>query len=222
MQRKVPLVSGEYYHVFTRSISRLIVFNSDHEYKRVLNLFRFYQIKDVTVKFSLLEKNLLTDEQYIDGFLLLNPNQEKLVQIVAYCLMPTHIHLVLRQLADQGISLFMGNVLNSYTRYFNLRHERKGPLWEGKFKNVLVRTDEQLNHLVRYVHLNPATAGIVNDPEQWSYSSYGEYLETRKNFRSISNSDGLFDMDPQNYRKFVLDQLSYQKEIASIRHLILD
>jgi putative transposase len=79
--------------------------------------------------------------------------------------MPTHIHLVLRQLKDGGISKFMSNILNSYSRYFNIKHNRKGPLWEGRFRKVLVGSDEQLLHLTRYVHLNPVTACLVDKPK---------------------------------------------------------
>ena len=221
MQRKVPLVSGECYHVFTRSISKLVVFSADYEYRRMLNLFKFYQVKDATSRFSLLEKNPFPDQKCVDR-LLFGKNQEKLVDVLAYCLMPTHIHLVLKQLVDNGISVFVGNVLNSYTRYFNLRHERRGPLWEGKFKNVLVKTDEQLSHLVRYVHLNPAVAGIVKDPEEWAYSSYRDYLEGGKNIQTISSFDKVLEVDSKNYRRFVMDQLSYQKELAVIKSLLLD
>ena len=70
----------------------------------------------------------------------------------------------------------MRRLLNSYTRYFNEKIKRKGPLWEGRFKKVLVNSDEQLLHLTRYVHLNPVSAGIVEKPEDWPCSSYREYI----------------------------------------------
>jgi hypothetical protein len=63
--------------------------------------------------------------------------------------MPTPFHLVLGQAADQGIFRFISNTQNSYTRYFNTKPGRKGPLWEGRSKSVLVKADEQLPHLTR-------------------------------------------------------------------------
>ncbi len=78
--------------------------------------------------------------------------------------MPTHIHLILKQLKEDGISAYMSKILNSYTCYFNRRTKRKGPLWESRFKRVEVTSDEQLLHLTRYIHLNPVTAHIVEEP----------------------------------------------------------
>ena len=71
----------------------------------------------------------------------------------------------------------MGDILNSYSRYFNTKQKRKGPLWEGRFENVLIKTDEQLLHLTRYIHLNPVTAYLVDQAKDWQASSYNEYLE---------------------------------------------
>ena len=76
------------------------------------------------------------------------------MEIICYCLMPNHLHLLLRQLMDGGISKFMSNFANSYTRYFNTKSKRKGPVFEGKFKAKRIETDEQLLHLSRHIHLN--------------------------------------------------------------------
>ena len=135
--------------------------------------------------------------------------------------MPTHIHLMLKQLEENGISRFMNNVLNSYTRYFNLRHKRKGPLWEGRFKSKLVKSDEQLLHLSRYIHLNPVTAYLTDQPELWQYSSYKEYLCFEKELR-ICNFNELINMPPVNYKKFVEDGVSYQRDLAQIKDLIME
>ena len=134
--------------------------------------------------------------------------------------MPTHLHLVLKQLMNKGISLYMGKILNSYSHFFNIKHQRKGPLWESKFKNVLVEDDDQLFHLTRYVHLNPVTSFLVEKPSQWHYSSYLEYISKNKNQR-ISCTD-LIEISPIEYKKFVEDQISYQRELAKIKKVILD
>ncbi|MEE8423717.1 MAG: transposase, partial [Thermodesulfobacteriota bacterium] len=143
-----------------------------------------------------------------------------LVEVIAFCLMPTHLHLILKQMKENGISSFMGNTLNSYTRSFNTKYKRKGPLWEGRFKSVLVDSDEQLLHLTRYLHLNPVTAYLVNKPEEWSASSYQEYVSKVNNNR-ICKFDDLLEIDPAAYREFVSDRVSYQRELASIKELLL-
>lgn len=148
----------------------------------------------------------------------------KSVEIVSYGIMPTHIHLTLKQLVDDGISKYMSRVLNSYSKYFNIHHLRKGPLWESTFKSVLVETDEQLLHLTRYHHLNATSAGFVKIPEDWAYSSYNEYLEVSND----TYADGFCDfkeiitLNPKQYKKFVDDRIDYQKKISSIKHLLFE
>ena len=217
--RKDSLVVGEIYHIFNKSIAEYIIFNNDSEFSRMMNVIRYYQKVKPAIKFSDFIKPTNVKQNYpnIDFSLL---KGEKLIEIIAYCLMPTHIHLILKQLKRNGISTFMGNTLNSYTRYFNTKHKRKGPLWEGKFKNMLVKTDEQLVHLTRYIHLNPATAYLVDKPEKWPWSSYKEYLLETKT--KICKYDDILDIEANTYRKFVEDRIFYQRELANIRNLLLD
>jgi putative transposase len=136
--------------------------------------------------------------------------------------MPTHVHFVLKQLSENGISIFIGNLLNSYTRYFNTKHKRKGPLWEGRFKSVLVREQGQLLHLTRYVHLNPVTAGLVDKPEEWAASSYREYIGIVSGKNRICDFKGVLDIDRRRYAKFVEDRIAYQRQLAWMRKLILE
>ena len=135
--------------------------------------------------------------------------------------MPTHIHLVLKQLVNSGVSSFMNILLNSFARYFNLSHNRHGPLWESRFKNVLIETDEQLLHLTRYVHLNPTSAGLVELPNEWNYSSYLEYLGERSS-KGICNWEGILEIQPNNYQKFVNGRTSYQRSLSQIKHLLIE
>lgn len=148
--------------------------------------------------------------------------RDKLVDIIAYCIMPTHFHLILKQLKDKGISTFISLISNSYTRYFNIKHKRKGPLWEKEFQNVLVSTDEQLLHLTRYVHLNPVTAFLVDKPQDWPFSSYKEFLGEVKEDDKICSFENILDITPKEYKTFVDDRISYQRELGKIRHLLLE
>jgi putative transposase len=134
--------------------------------------------------------------------------------------MPTHLHLILKQLKHNGISIFMNNILNSYTRYFNTKHKRKGPLWEARFKNILIEKDEYLLHLTRYIHLNPVTASLINKPEDWLASSYREYIE--KNAEKICQYDDVLKTEPISYKQFVDDRISYQRELAKIKQYLFD
>ena len=104
---------------------------------------------------------------------------QKLVSIISFCLMPNHFHFLLRQNIDNGISKFIGLFENSFTRYFNTRHERVGPLFLDQFKSIRMETDEQLMHVSRYIHLNPYTSYVVKDVDsliKYPYSSLPEFL----------------------------------------------
>lgn len=221
MKRKNQLTDGRIYHIFSRSIAEFKIFNSDNDFRRMLHLLAFFQVKEPPTSFSVyirLEK--VQREGFEKCFALIAKDQEKCVQIIAYCLMPTHIHLILKQLTPSGISIFMSNVLNSYTRYFNTKHHRKGPLWESKFQNVLVDTDEQLLHLTRYIHLNPTSASLVKKPQDWKFSSYKEYLNDTN--YPICQFEDLLEIQPKEYKKFVQDRIAYQRELAIIKKQLID
>lgn len=213
------LVKGSVYHVINRSIARYQVFNTDNDYLRMIQLLRFYQKQDPPTKFSqFLRSESAQNIGFDQYFQMILKDYEKLVEIIAYCIMPNHIHLVLKQLKENGISIFMSNVLNSYTRYFNLLHKRKGPLWESRFKHILVDKDEQLLHLTRYIHLNPCSANMVKKPELWEYSSYLEYL--KPNNDNITCYNDLMEIDPKDYQKFVNDRKDYQRQLSIIKKII--
>ncbi len=209
-------VTGEIYHVFTKSIAGFRIFSLDEEFLRFKALLLYYNHKELPMKFSKFKR---LQESLDIGLKEMNEH-DKIVDIVAYCIMPTHIHLVMKQLADNAISIFMNNILNSYTRYFNIKHQRKGPLWEGRFKKVRVESDEQLLHLTRYVHLNPVTSQLVDLPEEWIMSSYLEYVDKIK--YPISCIENIIEITPRQYKEFVEDRIGYQRELKMISDIILD
>lgn len=221
MYRKDKLVEGEIYHIFSKSIAGFKIFNSYANSARMLATVRYYQMKNLTKKFSVFIRGerLKKDQDYFYNFL---QGKKKRVEIIAYCLMPTHLHLILKQLKKDGISIFMNDILNSYTRCFNAKAKRKGPLWESRFKNVLVDTDDQLIHLTRYIHLNPVTAYLINKPQKWEFSSYGEYLEKVSKEDIVCRYEDLLSIQPDSYRKFVDSRISYQRSLATIKDLMLD
>lgn len=217
--RKDTLVSGQYYHIFSRSISKYIIFNDVDDYNRFFELISLYRFTDFNYKYSVFKKLQLNNQETIIN--LFNKQNNVSVEIIAYCIMPTHVHLLLKQNVDNGISIFISKVLNSYTRYFNTRHHRNGPLWESHFKNVLVKNDEQILHLTRYIHLNPTSASLVKNPEDWRFSSYLEYINSDLT-QGICNFGGLFDLNSTQYRKFVNDRKSYQRDLAIIKSILID
>ncbi len=106
-------------------------------------------------------------------------NQIDLVDIYAYCLMPNHFHFLLKQRADGGITRFLRKFANSYTRFFNTKYDRVGPLFQGTFKAKLIDNDEYLLQVSKYIHRNPLKIhkGNLNS---YPYSSYNYYLSKEK------------------------------------------
>ena len=111
-------------------------------------------------------------------------------------------------------------MLDAYSRYFNIKNKRKGPLWESKFKRVLIKDDAQLLHLTRYIHLNPVTDYLVNKPEEWGYSSYKEYIYNPKD--KICKYDNILNINSCFYRDFVENRIGYQRELAMIKTILFD
>lgn len=221
--RKEQLATDEVYHIFSRSIAKYKIFNNRSEFYRMLNALQFYQFYNIPIKLSrFIESAKTLKYGFRERLLDLAGGTEKQVEIIAYCLMPSHIHLILEQLQDDGITIFMNNSLNSYSRYFNLKHGRKGPLWESTFKNVLISSDKQLLHLTRYIHLNPVTAHLVEKTQDWDFSSYKEYMKKIKGKNKICVFDDLLDIDPKEYQKFVNDRKDYQRELAQIKNLLIE
>ena len=216
------LATGEIYHVFNKSIAEFKIFSYEKDILRIKQTLLYYLLSKTPTQLAIfLNSPKVKNMGFINTLKELEEKNTKQAQIIAYCIMPTHFHLILKQLRNDGIVKFMGNVLNSYARYYNAKIDRKGPLWVGPFKNVRVETDEQLLHLTRYIHLNPVTAAIVDSPEQWEASSYGEYTSNGGEM-PICDYIGFFNMEAEQYRKFVDDGKDYQRALAKIKKLVLE
>ena len=209
--RIIPFVNGEYYHIFNRGVAKMPIYLNAFDYKQFINTMLYYQIEGPKPRFSIFKlQPILLD------------NRIKLIDIICYCLMPNHFHLILRQIKDTGITEFVGKLSNSYTKYFNIKNKRVGPLLQGEFKSVYIGSDEQITHLSRYIHLNPLVGYVTKDLRTYRWSSYPEYLGTVKsNICSKEIVLGQFKLQ-NDYGTFVFDQVSYAKELDFIKHQLLD
>ncbi len=142
------------------------------------------------------------------------------IDMVAYCLMPTHYHLMVYLKTDELSSKIMQPFTISYTKAVNRQQERTGPVFEGRFKALLIDKDEYLLHLSRYIHLNPVIAGRVEYPAEWMFSSYRDYIGLRQG--TFPKTDFILSQfsSRQMYAKFVE---SYVKDDRKrIEHLMMD
>lgn len=102
------------------------------------------------------------------------------VSVIAYCLMPNHYHLLVRQDGENPTGLLPQRIFNSYTKAYNHSYSHTGTLFEGRFKIKQVLDDSHLVYVCKYIHLNPIKAGLVEKPEEWNFSNYREFLGPRQ------------------------------------------
>lgn len=221
--RKIPLINNQIYHVLNKGISLQLTFITKRDYQRALEVMRYYQNEKQPLRYS--QFLSLSNERRTQILEDLVREKRYFVEIIAYCLMPNHFHFILKQLIENGISKFLSNFTNSYTRYFNTKNKRTGPLFQGKFKAVMIESDEQLLHLSRYIHLNPYSSHLIKnikDIEVYPYSSFREYIE--KDETNFCDKKLVLDnfKDASSYKEFVLNQADYQKKVDEIRHLVME
>lgn len=209
-RRKTYFSTGEFYHLFNRSLFRKPIFTQKRDLDIFMQQLQYYVQEKPPIKFSYYRQK---PQRY-------NLDDKRLVAIISYCLMPTHFHMAVRQEKERGIQIFMQRLLNSFSHFYQIRHKSSGPLFESSFKSVHIETEGQLMHISRYHHLNPVTAHLVENPDDYIYSSYQHYQ---------SESCPLW-LDPsyvlanflniKSYNKYVTDRKDYQRELESIKHLI--
>jgi putative transposase len=219
--RKTPLVTDEIYHVFNRGINRTPTFIFKKDYNRAIQSLNYYRFYSPPLRYS---KFLDLPEDRKMDLLKTMENKGSAVQILAFCLMPNHFHLLVKQKKDNGISKFMGNFQNSYTRYFNTVHKRDGSLFLDQFKAVRIESDNQLLHVQRYLHLNPFTGFVVKsltELENYPWSSLTPYLNN--NTAIIEPSLILnFFKSIKKYKHFIFNQADYQRNLKVIEHLVIE
>ncbi|MFH0943350.1 MAG: transposase [Candidatus Beckwithbacteria bacterium] len=221
--RETPLITGEIYHIINRGVTAQTIFSCQRHYQRALEIMLYYQNQNPHLRYSYF--SALTFSAKTEKLNQLRKNNELLVEIFAYCFMPNHFHFLLKQLVDNGISNFLSKFSNSYTRYFNTKHNRIGPLFQGKFKSVRIESEQQLLHVSRYIHLNPYSSGVIkskHDLYQYQYSSLPEYLSLTK--KSFCQKDIILNYFKKSgtYQNFIFDQADYQRELEVIKHLVLE
>ena len=162
------------------------------------------------------------------------------IELVCYCLMPNHYHLLLYQKSDKSISIFMHGMMSAYSQAFNKQRGRTGTLFEGRFKYVRVEKQEYLLNLITYLHLNPVKAQLVVNPEDWEYSDYylwTTYLPESCNGKIHSGTFGKMKSwhvdrikyfrqelglpEPSEYKEYITEhQITFEQDIEFQKYLL--
>lgn len=219
--RLTQFVTGQIYHVFNRTIDKRAFFEDSALADLMLDLLFYYRSSKTKLsysRFKLLDKNRqskilkqLSIKKYFK------------VDILSYCLMPTHFHLLLKQKVNGGISKYISDVLNALTRYYNTKYDRKGPIFLPRFKDKHIKSREQLIHTSRYQHLNPSSSGLImiEELENYPWSSYPSYIAETKN--KLCDTDLIlaeFGNDREAYKNFVLNHAEHQKTLEQIKRTL--
>lgn len=210
--RTTPLVNDQIYHIFNRGVAKLPIFTEKRDYDRFLETIYYYQFQGPKPQFSQLKR--FKDFKF--------EKNKKIVEIICYCLMPNHYHFLVKQLEENGISEYISKISNSYTKFFNTKHNRVGPLFQGQFKAVRIGYEEQFIHVSRYIHLNPIASFLVKDLKEYPWSSYSNYIGLSADRICVKEQVLSMFKTPQKYEQFVLDQVEYAQSLERIKHLVID
>ncbi len=178
MTRYLKAVPEEYYHVFNRGNDGRPIFRTFNDRRRFL-LTMFMSLSDLQISKTdrLLKPVDIAKREAFEPSLLGEVLKRKFTTLTAFALMDNHFHFLIREDSDRGVARFMQRLQNSYTKYYNARYEKKGHLFQGAYKLVHVKTNDQLIYLSTYIHRNPRELpGWRGKEALYPWSSCRDYL----------------------------------------------
>lgn len=224
---------SQYYHVYNRGSTHIKMFSHSTDNDKAIERIDFYRLSDRSISFSHYHKlnrhhRAKIQETRFDA-------SSQLVQIIAFVLMPNHFHFLLRQNMENGITRFMRDFTNSYTRYYNIRHHRRGALFQGRFGAVPIKSDLQLLYTSKYIHLNPFSNNITKSSKdtltyKWSsFKYYGRYVNSNIGTRAgFSKKTNLVDRSvvqtyfnqEREYIEFVFKNADLHKQKKNLKKML--
>ena len=143
------------------------------------------------------KESIFKTENYIRRYLkiLEKTQKERKVEIIAYCIMNNHAHLLIRTDNIEELSKFMQKTNGMYAQYYNFMQERVGYVFRDRYKTQPIMSQRQLIQCIKYIHQNPVKAGLVKDAGKYKFSSY-KYLKSQEN-----QTEGIFS---KQELKFIL------------------
>jgi putative transposase len=123
--------------------------------------------------------------------------------VFSYCLMPNHYHFLIRQESACELYRLFNYTFISYTKYYNKRYNRKGPIFRSPLQHKMANTKAYIIKLSKYLHMNPVYANLVDKPENWPYSNYLEWINERKSELFVPDIRLKYFPDPQKYKQYI-------------------
>lgn len=224
---------GEIYHIILRALDDNLIFKDENDYYR--GVFSIYEFNNsIPVEIWLRRKQRKREKL---GDMI--SQRDLLVDVLVFCLMPNHIHLLLKQTSDNGITKFMRKLGAGYAGYFNRKYQRKGHVFQNRFKDVRIRNDNQLIAIVNYIHTNPVSLiepdwkicgvknlspkEVINFLENYKWSSYQDYLG-KQNFSSVTERNFILETMRVvgGCKNAVDDWILHKKDFMSQENLFLE
>jgi len=203
-KKNIVKIYGEdqFYHLYNRVANRQEIFIEPIDY--------FY--------FQSLFKRHLNSDAIFDEFDRRFKKYDDEVELISFCLMPNHFHLLCYLKEPQGIVHLMRSVMTAYTMYFNKKYKRSGKLYEGAFLAARIDNEAYLWQVSRYIHLNPIDAGL--DYLTYEYSSIDYF--TGSKHASWIHSERLIETakDKKEYLEFVADNTSLHTDIKYLKNIL--
>ena len=210
--RKVKFVNNHYYHIFNRGVDKREIFSEPDDFTR------FFQSMD---EFNTQNPIGSIYQNSFNPLRSSTPKCEKLVNFICYCLNPNHYHFVLEQLVDNGIEKFMQRLGTGYTNFFNHKYKRGGSLFQGKYKDVFIDSNEYLLHVSAYVNLNDQIHQLRSST---SKSSWREYISDSFGDHNFCVKGVILDQfnSREEYKNFAEDSLKFMKEKKEMEKFLLE
>lgn len=235
MHREKPAL-GKIYHIYNRGVEKRKIFLDNQDRMRfVHDLFEFNDREPALNLSHHLARSKEVGLPNIGRGRVREP-RKLLVELMAFCMMPNHFHLVVRQRTASGVTDFMRKLGTGYTNYFNQKYKRVGSLFQGKYKLVQLKSEPHLIHLPYYIHLNPLDLTTpewrerkirnckkaVQFLESYRWSSHLDFLG-KKNFPSVTQREFLTNIigSPKEYKESVYDWLK-DLDLEKIRGINLE
>ena len=177
---KKQFKSGGIYHVYNRGVNKDEIFFQEDDYRYFIFLLSRYVSKP---------------KKFENGD---RRNYYKKIQILSFCLMNNHFHLLLKQARKKVISNFMRSIIVSYTLYINSKYKRVGHLFQGTYKARLIVNKEDLINISKYIHLNPEECSGDFDFISYPYSSIRSYIEDSSDFPFVNKKEILSIFSGEN------------------------
>ena len=173
-------IANGYYHIYNRGVEKRLIFQDQQDYSVFLSYLKEYLLPkdEKNLRMKLSDPNISSRERDKILKLLRMNNFTDEITLLAYCLMPNHFHLFIKQKNPNSIDKFMQSLCTRYTIYFNRKHKRLGHLFQSVYKAVSITSEKQFLHLSRYIHKQAlASQGQTLQDQPCSYL---EYLGLRK------------------------------------------